>query len=154
MQQYIGVKLIEARPMKLGEYNAYRGWSMPADEDPETEGYLVSYPGSDRYESWSPKAVFESAYFPLAKEDTITEEDVLAFVPDVGGIQTAKLGAKTAVTQARCLTGFEITESAACVEPENYDQNKGTQIGLNRIKDQLFAHLGFVLQWARNGLNA
>lgn len=30
METYLGVKLIQARPMKRGEYNDYRGWTMPA----------------------------------------------------------------------------------------------------------------------------
>ena len=60
MQKYIGVKRIEARPMTRGDYNTYRGWQIPADEDPADEGYLVKY--RDGYESWSPKEVFEEAY--------------------------------------------------------------------------------------------
>lgn len=60
MQKYIGVEKIEARPMTRGDYNTYRGWQIPADEDPADEGYLVKY--RDGYESWSPKEVFEEAY--------------------------------------------------------------------------------------------
>lgn len=60
MKQYIGTKVIEARPMNRGEYNEYRGWTIPANENPADDGYLVKYP--DGYESWSPKAVFEEAY--------------------------------------------------------------------------------------------
>ena len=60
MQKYIGVKRIEARPMTRGDYNTYRGWQIPADENPADEGYLVKY--RDGYESWSPKEVFEEAY--------------------------------------------------------------------------------------------
>ena len=60
MKQYIGTKVIEARPMNRGEYNEYRGWTIPANENPADEGYLVKYP--DGYESWSPKEVFEEAY--------------------------------------------------------------------------------------------
>lgn len=60
MQKYIGVKRIEARPMTRGDYNTYRGWQIPADEDPADEGYLVKY--RDGYESWSSKEVFEEAY--------------------------------------------------------------------------------------------
>ena len=60
MKTYIGTKVIQARPMKRGEYNEYRGWTIPADENPEDEGYLVKYPGG--YESWSPADVFEEAY--------------------------------------------------------------------------------------------
>ena len=56
--------------MALGEYNDYRGWSLPADEDGSDEGYLVQYldggksnhPWHSSYISWSPKAPFDSGY--------------------------------------------------------------------------------------------
>lgn len=57
---YIGTKRIDAKPMTRGEYNTYRGWNTPENENPEDEGYLVRYP--DGYESWSPKKAFEDAY--------------------------------------------------------------------------------------------
>lgn len=60
MRKYIGTKMIQAKPMTRGEYNKYRGWVLPADEDPDVQGYLVRYP--DGYESWSPWDVFEEAY--------------------------------------------------------------------------------------------
>lgn len=60
MKKYIGVKLIEAEPMNLGDYNKKRGWPIPDDENPLREGYLVKY--SDDYISWSPKEIFEEAY--------------------------------------------------------------------------------------------
>ena len=60
MKKYIGTKTIYARPMTRGEYNEYRGWTIPANEDPGDEGYLVRY--HDCYESWSPRSVFEEAY--------------------------------------------------------------------------------------------
>jgi len=43
MQKYIGTKQIEARPMTRGDYNNYRGWQIPAEENPADEGYLVRY---------------------------------------------------------------------------------------------------------------
>ena len=60
MKKYIGTKMIKARPMNRGDYNKYRGWNIPKDENPADEGYLVKY--SDGYESWSPKKQFEEAY--------------------------------------------------------------------------------------------
>lgn len=60
MEKYLGVKLIQAEPMNLGDYNLKRGWQIPNDEYPSTEGYNVIY--TDSYESWSPKDVFEEAY--------------------------------------------------------------------------------------------
>ena len=72
MKSFIGTKMILARPMGRGEYNAYRGWVCPADENPEDEGFLVEYvdggkanhPAHAGYISWSPKDVFERAYRP------------------------------------------------------------------------------------------
>ena len=67
---HYGTKAVWAKPMTLGEYNSYQGWDIPADQDPETEGYLVEYidggkpnhPDHDGYISWSPKEVFVKAY--------------------------------------------------------------------------------------------
>ena len=58
--KYIGVKLISATPMTRGDYNAFKGWTIPPDENPNDEGYLVEY--SDNYVSWSPKDTFDEAY--------------------------------------------------------------------------------------------
>lgn len=62
MKKYIGTKMIEAKPMNRGDYNVYRGWTIPENENPADEGYLVVYTDSDNYESWSPKDVFDRAY--------------------------------------------------------------------------------------------
>ena len=60
MKQYIGTKIIHAKPMTRGEYNTFRGWPIPNDENPADDGYLVEY--SDGYISWSPVKQFEEAY--------------------------------------------------------------------------------------------
>lgn len=73
MNTYIGTKIIKASPMTRGAYNDYRGWTIPADENPAEEGYLVEYtdgglPNHSQhagYISWSPKDVFEKAYRPV-----------------------------------------------------------------------------------------
>lgn len=41
LKQYTGTKTVMATPMTRGEYNALRGWEVPADEDPNDQGYLV-----------------------------------------------------------------------------------------------------------------
>ena len=70
MVQYTGTKTVFATPMTRGEYNALRGWQVPADEDPTDPGYLVQYEndskanveGFDGYISWSPQKPFDLAY--------------------------------------------------------------------------------------------
>lgn len=73
MQSYYGTKLLNAKPMTRTEYNKFRGWELPSDENGADEGYLVEYtdggkanhPDFKGYISWSPKDVFEAAYQPL-----------------------------------------------------------------------------------------
>lgn len=67
---YIGTKLINTEPMNRQQYNDFRGWQLPADEDGADEGYLVEYLDGGKpnttthagYVSWSPKETFENAY--------------------------------------------------------------------------------------------
>lgn len=72
MKRYIGVKEINATPMNRRDYNTFRGWDLPANENGDDEGFLVEYidggspntPNYKGYVSWSPKDVFERAYQP------------------------------------------------------------------------------------------
>lgn len=75
MEAYYGTKAVNAKPMTRQEYNDFRGWELPSDEDGSDEGYLVEYVDGgeantkdfDGYVSWSPKYVFEHAYDPVSK---------------------------------------------------------------------------------------
>ena len=60
MKNYVGTKFIEAREMTRGDYNDYRGWTIPENENPEDKGYLVKY--SDGHENWLPKKHFEETF--------------------------------------------------------------------------------------------
>ena len=59
-----------AMPMNRQEYNDYRGWKLPDDENGDDTGQLVEYvdggkSNDDRhkgYISWSPNEVFANAY--------------------------------------------------------------------------------------------
>jgi hypothetical protein len=75
METYIGTKIIKARPMNRLEYNGYRGWELPEDEQhlADEDGMLVEYEdtnhpnveGHEGYVSWSPLDVFVEAYVPM-----------------------------------------------------------------------------------------
>lgn len=71
MKQYIGTKIVNAKPMNREAYNRLRGWELPVNENGADEGYLVEYTDGgepnmpDVYEgyiSWSPKEQFDNAY--------------------------------------------------------------------------------------------
>ena len=64
MKHYKCVKDVHAKPMTRGDYNAYRGWAIPANEQADEAGYLVVYNKDtpEHYESWSPKRIFDAGY--------------------------------------------------------------------------------------------
>ncbi|WP_211354874.1 crAss001_48 related protein [Azomonas agilis] len=81
MQHYVGTKIVRMQPMSRQQYNDFRGWQLPSDENGADEGYLVEYldggkpntPHFAGYISWSPKEQAEKAYLPLGD---------LSFIPD------------------------------------------------------------------------
>lgn len=70
MKQYIGTKIIKAKPMSRLDYNTFRSWDLPLDENGSDDGYLVEYLDGGKpntleysgYVSWSPKEQFDNAY--------------------------------------------------------------------------------------------
>lgn len=70
MPAYIGTKTVKAKPMTRRDYNDYRGWTLPENENGADDGYLVEYTDGGKsnhqdhkgYISWSPKEVFEKSY--------------------------------------------------------------------------------------------
>ena len=65
----IGTKAVNAKPMTRQEYNDFRGWQLPENENGADEGYLVEYqdgePDTAEYQgyvSWLPKEQFENSY--------------------------------------------------------------------------------------------
>lgn len=63
MKRYVGVKVIEAEPMvKDG-----------------IDGYKVIYdnPNNTKYESWSPKEVFEGAYTEISIDQALTDNVII-----------------------------------------------------------------------------
>lgn len=139
MNYYMGTKLVQAEPFKQG-----------TGED----GYRVVY--SDGCASWSPKDVFEAAYMQIAPNDrlktdypNISQQMVDAFIRET---QVLTMGNKTTVVRAVLVNGFEIVESSSCVSTENYDEELGAKICMNKIKDKVWMLLGFLLQTAVHGI--
>lgn len=148
MKKYVGTKLIEAEPMKLGDYNKFKGWTIPANENPEREGYKVKY--SDDYISWSPKEVFEKAYLKLESDkNTVTQQDVDNFI---AAKEVTTVGEKTTIVKVTLKNGFELVEASSCVDKVNYDEKYGAKICMEKIKDKIWFLLGFLLQTALNGV--
>lgn len=146
---YLGVKLIKARKAWRinGSAIVYDMNRMVQHDDAVDEGYEVEYP--DGYKSFSPKDVFEKAYYMILSPNKIQEGDVLNFIKEGYSL---RLGEKTTVVCDTTLTGFDTIGIAACVNPSTYDHDMGCGVARRNIKDKIWGHLGFVLQWAINGL--
>lgn len=146
---YLGVKLIKARKAWRinGSAIVYDMNRMVQHDDVVDEGYEVEYP--DGYKSFSLKDVFEKAYYQILDPTKISEGDVLGFMKQGYSL---RLGEKTTVVLDTTITGFDTIGTSACVNPNNYDHAIGEGIARRDIKDKIWGHLGFVLQWAINGL--
>jgi hypothetical protein len=62
MQKFIGVKLINAMPMTVGDARNEHNVVVKFDGSDDEEGYLVEYP--DGFKSWCPSKQFEEANRP------------------------------------------------------------------------------------------
>lgn len=80
MKNYIGVKIVKARPGTMAEAQAFINRSTVQVQEEllkkarkaNEKGYIVMYP--DGYVSWSPKDVFEKTYRTLDCEEFINDK--------------------------------------------------------------------------------
>lgn len=144
----IGIKMIDLVPMRAS-MALQHGYKI-GNAHPDDMGYEVTYPGG--YKSWTPKEVADSAYFFLSPENDgtkILKEDVNNFITNA---DVMTMGEKTTIVNAHTLTGFDIVKHSSCVDTKNYSQELGKQYAMEEVVNSLWGHLGFVLQWAKDGL--
>lgn len=145
----IGIKIVELQPMRAS-MALQTGYKI-GKSHPDDMGYEVTYP--DGYKSWAPKDVVDAAYYPLSKNNDgtkILKEDVENFITNV---EVMTVGEKTTVVNAHTLTGFDTVRHSSCVDPKNYSEELGKQYAMEEVVNSIWGHLGFVLQWAKYGLN-
>lgn len=146
----IGIKMVELQPMFSGQARI-KGYRVPENIGDDEQGYEVTY--LNGYKSWAPKDVIDSAYYLLSEDNDgtkILKEDVENFITDV---EVMTVGEKTTVVNAHTLTGFDTVRHSSCVDPKNYSEELGKQYAMEEVVNSLWSHLGFVLQWAKYGLN-
>ncbi len=155
---YIGIKLLKAEPA----FKCFSTGKMYLENEIDkqearnknfAEGYKVEY--EDGYISWSPEKTFEKSYLKVDENNTlssgvsVSSKMVDDFIVDYD-VFTKKN--KITIVIATLKNGFTIVESSACVDPENYDEKIGAEICKERIKNQVWNHLGFLLQTAYKGI--
>lgn len=145
----IGIKMVELQPMTAREAND-KGHRI-GNHSFEEEGYEVTCP--DGYKSWSPKDVTDAVYYLLSENNDgtkIIKEDVENFITNV---DVTTIGEKTTVVNAHTRSGFDMVRHSSCVDPKNYSEELGKQYAMEEVVNDLWAHLGFVLKWAKYGIN-
>ena len=144
----IGIKMVDLMPMRAS-MALQHGYKI-GNANPDDIGYEIIY--SDGYKSWTPKEVADAAYFSLNSENDgtkILKEDAEKFIANIDVIT---VGDKTTLVNAHTFTGFDIIKFSSCVDPKNYSKELGKECAMREIVNDIWSHLGFVLQWAKNGL--
>lgn len=83
---------------------------------------------------------------PKVKTNTVTEEYIDKLLDEAQVAVVDRVFGKCIIVSVQLKNGFVITESSACVSPENYDKEIGFDICMNRIKDKLWELEGYRLQ--------
>lgn len=144
----IGIKMVELLAMTAA-VAIEKGYKTNGKSGND-EGYEVTYP--DGYKSWCPKEIADASYYKLSEANDgtkILKEDVENFITYV---DTTTIGKKTTVVNAHTLTGFDMVRHSSCIDTKNYSEKLGRKYAIEEVVNDLWAHLGFVLQWAKYGL--
>lgn len=146
----INIEMLELKPMIVEEARTL-GYKVPDVLYSTDRGYEITYP--DGTKTWSLKEEVDSIYYVLSKDNDgtkILKEDVENFITDV---DVTTIGEKTTVVNAHTRSGFDTVRHSSCVDPKNYSEELGKQYAMEEVVNDLWAHLGFVLQWAKYGIN-
>jgi hypothetical protein len=154
MNKYLKVEIVEAEPIIL-----VAGKVHPIDEVlPEGIGhkcFKITHSDGSVDAGCPLTETFEKNYLeinPNPKLKTgisISIDMVNNFIKET---HVSTIGDKTTLVRAVLVNGFEIIESSACVDKENYNEAMGTEICLEKIKDKVWFLLGFLLQTAVGGI--
>ena len=134
-QKFIEVRLVEAESVDVAV--------LP-------KGYWVTKDNGST--SFQASHVFDATHIRVTPNKelrtnapSVSQEMVDQFITETW---TKTEGDRTTVVRARLRNGFEIVESSSCVSAENYDEDMGKQICMEKIKDKVWMLLGFLLQTA------
>lgn len=147
----INIEMVELKLMTADEARSL-GHKVPDVLYATDRGYEITYP--DGTKTWSLKEEVDSIYYVLSKDNDgtkILKEDVENFITDV---DVTTIGEKTTVVNAHTRSGFDTVRHSSCVDPKNYSEELGKQYAMEEVVNDLWSHLGFVLQWAKYGINS
>lgn len=132
MKKFKSHAVVHAAPMNLGQYNLYQGWTIPEDENPSDEGYLVVHgkDTDDHSETWTPKKQFDENYSEI-KQNFTGEGRGFDWA-----IQQLKLGNRVARTGWNGKGMFVVMMPSLWLPPKN-SQEEGP-----KVNDRTAVHIG------------
>lgn len=152
VKTYIGCKMIKARKaLKVNGRVRFPGTTVSADDTVES-GYIVEYP--DGYKSWSPKDVFEKAYFEIDESGSITDKDADRFIKQMEGHADCE---GNIMVSARTLNDFDIMKfgKAPILIKDNENDEKCIEEAsrlVDEMRNSVENYLNFVYCWANLGV--
>ena len=78
-------------------------------------------------------------------KNTVTQEQIINLL-NKSNVEVQTAFGKCTIVSVQLPNGFVITESSACVDPANYNEEIGKAICLNKIEDKLWELEGYCLQ--------
>ena len=132
--------------MSRGEYNLYRCWELPENENGNDKGYLVCY--GNGYESWCPKEQFEKNAIEIG--DNEIERFTLEKLIVEKEVKTEYIfGKPYTIVNVKLSNGMILHSGTSCVDPKNYSEEIGAEICMRDIEKQMWFGLGFTLSLAQ-----
>lgn len=83
-------------------------------------------------------------------QNTVTQAEIDNLISR-SQITVKSVFGKCTIVAVQLPNGFVMVESSACVDPMNYDEIKGMNICIQRIKDKLWELEGYRLQYQIGG---
>lgn len=115
--------------------------------------YVIVMRGTPNHDGGGQFRVLNRMLLNVKNVSVVTEPVGEHMVNDfISYIETSTVGYKTTMVRCVLRNGFEIIETSACVDAQNYDQKLGEEICVKKIKDKIWYLLGFLLQTAWHGI--
>lgn len=78
-------------------------------------------------------------------KNTVTQDDIIQLLSEAEAAVSTVHG-KCTIVSVKLKSGFVLTESSACVDPANYNEELGFNECMRRIEDRLWELEGYARQ--------
>ena len=139
-QHFLGTKLTEA-------YEALSE-KQSGKYPPGSPGYNVVYP--DGYQSWSPKEVFEKAYYPVGANYPLKLNKKVV-ENYISSIDYWKCSDHSMIGLVTLRNGFTFSVFNGCVNGSEFSEEYAKKDIQEKALAETWRLLGFILRWASEG---